>query len=256
MTSDTGVIPIEPSKGQTRSQQPAIKILSWSGTALCLIVITSLFSDYGRINLPDGPNVLFWFCEVAGLAAAILLAPPVFKRSSQLAHACGFVFMLALFIAANIETQQAFDAYMATPAGQQEQAAVNAKAQQEAAVAAAARAKYVASPEYVADQAKAAEQQANDAAEKSKKFDEDLNDCYSTFGHAIPKLTSQVKDSLENPSSFEYKDTTTIGGIDSLYNVEMAFLAQNGFGVTRTASVRAKVKPDDCSIADIDEITD
>ena len=154
--------------------------------------------------------------------------------------------MLGSLAAVGSVTGQLHNAYSKTPEGAKEAAAdaVNArKAAIEVANAersAAARAKRA-----------EAEKAANDAKVVVEVNEKRLKNCFSTFGNEIPALSRQVRDSLNNPRSFEHVKTE-IGDVPLEFNVYMQYRAQNGFGAIITTSVWAKINPDDCSVTDVE----
>jgi hypothetical protein len=78
-----------------------------------------------------------------------------------------------------------------------------------------------------------------------------LERCFTTFGHRLPALENPVKENLHNPRAFEHVETVLIVPDSARNNVAMTFRAENGFGAVRTATVKAQLIADDCSVQNI-----
>lgn len=91
-------------------------------------------------------------------------------------------------------------------------------------------------------------------AEGKKNYIEKLESCFGSFNSdEMPKLSEQVKASLHNPEAFEHIETSILSNETVTSNVRMRFRAENGFSAIRTASVDARIDPDDCSVVFIGE---
>jgi hypothetical protein len=181
MTDDIVV----PSEGARKKPFILFRIAQWVVAAFFGLVALAMLADISRLAIPRAPIVLFWAALVGFLLAAVGLSPPLFFRlpfkAKVGAYAGGFA-ALMLFGAYAGRMQSAYDL---TPTG-----AAEAKVKA-AADAVQAKADAV-NREAEAELAEAAVVEKAHA-ESNRKLDR----CFSYLGHGIPKLTSQVKDSLE-----------------------------------------------------------
>ena len=211
--------------------------VQWVVCLLTAMLALFLLADQPRLDAPGAPATLLYAGTVASLAAAALNFPPLFFR---LPHGGRWLCFAAVLVAAAIiGTAHAGvkTAWMKTAQGKQEAAAQAAVESQRAA-------------------AERAQQDADAAREKVAEGNRNLNACFSTFGHEIPKLSAQVKDGLENPASFEHVRTEAIGDSAAPFNVVLTFRGQNTFGAIRTNTLSAKINPADCSVEAVGNATD
>lgn len=244
---------LPPPTSDARRKKPFIlfSIIQWVIAAFFGLVALVMTVDVSKLGVPGAPVALFWVALGTTAVVAMGLSPPAFFRLPRMGKIGVYVAAFVGFVISVIYVGQMNEAYSKTPQGAKE-AAVQAAADRQAAEEKAliARADAIASDaeKRVAD-VKAAEQRTAEYGRKLEK-------CFSFFGHGIPKLTTHVKDALENPRSFEYIRTERLENTssESPYNVELFFRAENGFSAIRTASVRANINPDDCSITDVSDI--
>lgn len=208
--------------------------------ALCALIPLS------RIGIPGVSPPRVWAAIVCGFAVAVLMVPYLFWRLPLALRWLAYGALFASFIFTGATLGYAEEAYHRTPAGAKEAAAL-AESDRVAAIEKARD-----------DERQESEQQAKAREEADQQIaagdSAKLKRCFSYFGNDIPKLTSQVQESLDNPKSFEHVKTEEIDSGALGYNVEMTFRGQNRFSAIITARLRAKIDLNDCSVADLDKI--
>ncbi|MPT47875.1 MAG: hypothetical protein E2598_05545 [Sphingobium sp.] len=75
---------------------------------------------------------------------------------------------------------------------------------------------------------------------------EDVRSCLSSDGR-FSALEQEVKSRVHNPDAFKHIETQ-VGSYPDGYNMQVTFQAQNGFGATQTATIRARIATEDCTI--------
>lgn len=212
-------------------------LLQWSvfATPLLLIFVGSIpvLQYYPSVS----PTPFTYAAMGFGALVSLLLFPPLSRNLPKwLKQTAYWLFLpaglLIVSASAGLEEQ-----YAATPDGKQarEQALQEQQRQNEIQ-------NVLAKAEAVTGMMEAQE----------KRFQSCLN-----WSSALPSLQDPVKESMQNPRSFEHVETSLILPDGDGRNVAMKFRAENGFGAIRTAVVKATFHADDCSVSDIGEpITD
>jgi hypothetical protein len=233
----------EPTAGVVRKRKSILRRVldAWQiCVAITLSLLVLVVATNSHADLPGVPIALLWATIATGVVLALGQLSPVFwsvPRNVVGGLYLGTLAFLALWLTTAFYMQEAWGK---TPEGAAEARAreeierVNAMADEVDRVRAARR-----------QQAQAAEQDRQERAEK-------LEGCFSMFGHRLPDLEQQVKDSLGNPDSFEHVKTEAMPTDADGYDVLMRFRAQNRMGALWTWSIRAAVDPASCSISDIE----
>lgn len=242
---------VAPVDGVRKKPFRIFKIAQWLVTAFFAVILLGLLADIKKLGIPGAPIAMFWTVFTVIVIAAIIFSPLVFFRLPLKVKFGIYAGGLTVLVLLGTYTGQMKAAYERTPEGAAEAKVAAAKAAEQAEADAV-----IAKADAIAKGAEAQVAQAKKADEARAENDRKLDKCFSFFGHGIPKLTSEVKESLQNPSSFEYIRTDKIGGSDSTYNVELFFRAENGFSAIRSVSVQAKINPDDCSVDSMSKIYD
>jgi hypothetical protein len=219
---------------------------------LLLVVGGSLSLNVGRLDVPGAPALLFWCSVTAGVVVILANAPPVFLRFAGVGRGIIYIASLLYLVLWMSATEQVRAAWERTPRGAAE--ARQAKAAEEAE---ARRQKAADDAEAAADQRqrefqKTLREGQQAVAELQERADQ-LESCFTYFGHHLPALEKAVKESLQNPHSFEHVETVAIVPDDDHNDVAMTFRAENGFGALRTAVVKASVVPETCEVVSIEK---
>lgn len=215
------------------------------------IMALGMFAEISELSSPGAPTGLFWTTLAAGLLLPAALFSSVFCRwPGRVLGGLGFttVGFLLLFNFTMNDLQRAWER---TPQGAAEAKAAEQEDRLEAA-ADAQREKEQAAAEAQHDREEAQLQQQHQAEQQAKDQQQKLESCFSTFGHHLYDLENTVKDSLNNPHSFEHVETITMPTDADGYNAALTFRAQNGFGAIRTETLRATIDPDTCKPTNIE----
>ena len=199
--------------------------VQWIVCIVAALLAAVLVVDVPRLTAPGAPAPLLYTSGAAALIAAAVNFPPIFYRLPHLGRWLCFVAVLAAAALISTAHAQVTSAWARTPQGMAE---AEAERQQAAG--------------------KQAEADAESARQRVAQGNHALEACFSTFKHDIPSLSKQVKEGLENPSSFEHVRTEAIGDSTAPFNVVLTFRGQNAFGATRIETVSAKINPADCSV--------
>ncbi len=202
-----------------------------------LLVATEL----RKTSVPGAPVPLLYITVAVTTLIALIHLPPVFTRLPRKSGWAAYGSIVAVMILFGVYLDQMQPAWERTAEGAKE-------------LAARAEADHHAS----AEQAKREEdaRMRADMEETKKQLEEihaKLERCFTTFGHRLPALEEPVKASLHNADAFEHVETVLIVPDEQRNDVEMKFRAENGFGAIRTATVRAQLIADDCSVQNIGE---
>ena len=196
--------------------------------------------------------------EIAAFLAAIavaavvviLLFPLVFFRLPAKAKLASYALVLPALLALTGTSGPLDEAYKRTPQGARE-----AKAEADAAAFRKERDRKDAEQ---ARQAKARQDEENAVRENLRYIaaaQEKVQGCISWRGQ-VPSLVRHVRESLHNPRSFEHVHSEMrLQGDNPVTGfpvIVMEYRAENGFGAIRTATVTAKIVPDDCSVHSVE----
>lgn len=233
-------------------------IIQWLIFGVLLVIALRFSNDIPKFRVSGSPQGLIIASWIVLVVLVLAYFPPVyvkFPRWAKMLIFVAFVAGLSLFDETIDLTQVAWrrspEAVQLAKA-QAVQAAIDVKRaaedEKQAAVQAAADA------ERDALQAKM-EQAAESAAklEATLKEEQDkLEGCF-TFRHRLPALEDPVRESMHNPDAFGHVQTALIEPDFDHNNVAITFRAENGFGALRTATVKAKLSSEDCSVTNIGE---
>jgi hypothetical protein len=231
------------------------------GVVAALLFILSLLTTFvalfelRKVGTPGVPVLWIYATVVASAAATMFLYPKLFARLPTTGKLLACVLGCASFAIWSIESDRTAPAWNHSPAGIKEiadsferdraLAAENARKATERANKAAEQAERDQTTRLIAKM-EASKEQLEAAVQK-------LEACFTTFGHRLPALEDGVKSSLHNPTAFEHVETVLIVPDEQRNDVAMTFRAENAFGAIRTATVKAQLIPDDCSIQNIGE---
>lgn len=220
------------------------RLVQWAITTISSLLLLALLSDTDKLKLVGAPVATFWLTSTVIAALALMHAPPIFFRLRSRVKLGAYAGILGGFVLLVVTIVGLAEAYESTPEGakkatirRQAEAKGDAKRQEEAA-----------------QQAEAQKALADLASAKASL--EDLNRrqqaCLS-WGGELPALRNAVKESLHNPSSFEHVGTVITVPDESGNNIAMRFRAENGFGAIRTATVKAQLITEGCTVQNITE---
>lgn len=209
--------------------------VQWIVCVVTALLALVLVVDLPRLTAPGAPAGLLYASAAAALIAATLNFPPLFYRLPHLARWSCFATVLGAAALISTAHGQVAAAWARTPQGLAE---IEAERQQ------------------AAKQQAQADADADAARQRVAQGNQALEACFSMFRHDIPSLTRQVKEGLNNPSSFEHVKTETIGDSTAPYNVVLTFRGENPFSAIVTETVSAKINPADCSVEAIATPTD
>ena len=207
-------------------------------SAISVIMLLLLGFKWTHAYLPGASPILFWSAVAVLLIATLLNAPPVYRHVPQRLKLSSWLSILLapfVFSAASANMERAF---FDTPAGA-EVARLQALEGNRVADAAAAEADRV-----------AAGLAPNSPPQTSPAGQARADRCLSRGRRS---LADTVKNSLQNPRSFEFVSITVATVTDNRAVVFMTFRGENGFGAIRTEAVRAVMDTSDCSITEIGE---
>lgn len=212
-----------------------------------VLFVAVLLGEIPKLSAPGAPKELFWAAVTCGSLVSIAHLPPVFTRWPQRLRPLIYMAIPSFLLAFAVTIEGVQDAWKKTAKG-----AAEARAQAEADQVQALLNKQQeqrATELRLEQQATAREQQAaNNVQERHAK----LEQCFSTFGHRLPKLEQTVREGLGNPDSFDQVKTQGIVAEADGYNVVMTFRAQNRMGALWTYDVRATVDPESCDITNVE----
>lgn len=235
----------------------------WLAFVFALLMVVGALLPLERIGI-EGVSSGLVYAQLGGsVFAALIFFPPIFWRIPAIARVGAYVGFMASFLFTVIVSTQVREAYERTPQGAKA-AAVQAAADRKALAANAEADRKTLAAKAEADQRAAVATARRDDAKRSLAklegaleevavMNRKLEACFSTFGHHLTGLEDPVKESLHNPRAFEHVKTVVIVPDDDRNNVQMTFRAENAFGAIRTATVRAQLIADDCSIQNIGE---
>lgn len=215
--------------------------------------------DAGKIALPGAPVALYFGGILFGAALIFMHWPRISIRLPKLARILAYPAIIGLCVVAGVWAEKIKPIWAATPEGKQEaveqaardraKAELAAKNARENAALLAEADALLAATEPLARQA----EQMKAAAEKAKQDAAEVERCFTFFGHHLPRLEEEVRESLHNPKSFEHVKTTAIDPNGEGQNVQMVFRAENAFGAIRTTRIYAQIDPSSCSILSVSE---
>jgi len=217
------------------------RMWQWAVAAFLALMIMPFYASIDKLSLPGAPVTQFWIGLAAVVLITILHSPPVFFRLPNGMKLSSYAAIVPAFIVFLLALVGIDEAYKKTPEG----------ARQAAARAEDEKMEGLQRAEREAEAAKLREAEA--LVKRAQELNEKLESCFSTFGHRLPALERQVRNSLENPHAFEHVETVAIEPDAEGYDVAMQFRAENGFGALRTAIVKAKVVPETCEINEVSE---
>ncbi len=224
----------------------------WLAFVFALLMVVGALLPLERIGIKGVSSGLVYAQLGFSVFAALVLFPPIFWRIPAIARVGAYVGLMASFVFTVIVSTQVREAYERTPQGAKA-AAVQAAADRKALAAKAEVDQRAAVATARRDDAKRSLAKLEGALEEVAVMNRKLEACFSTFGHHLTGLEDPVKESLHNPRAFEHVKTVVIVPDDDRNNVQMTFRAENAFGAIRTATVRAQLIADDCSIQNIGE---
>jgi hypothetical protein len=208
---------------------------------LALLLVMLVLPELRKANAPGAPAWAVYLLFGASVAVAAALSPVIFWRMAPPARTAArwsvfLPFALLPFVSAQMDAS-----WVKTPEGAKELAQQAAANQRQAA-----------------DEAERRETQESltrlaTTQKQLEELNEKLEGCFTRFGHRLPALEEPIKEAVHNPRSFEHVETVITLPDDQRNNVQMTFRAENAFGAIRTATVRAQLIADDCSIQNIGE---
>lgn len=224
----------------SRRKKPHIllRIPQWIVTIVLGLIFLVLTVNVGQLQYPGASPILYWAAVAALAIATICLSPPLFFRMSGKIRSRIYIGSAGAFILFGIAIVNLQHAYERTPDG----AAAAARREEREQIEAVAAAKREEQEQRMAD--------AEASLAKLEEINEKLEDCFS-WGHVLPDLRDEVRDSLHNPGAFEHVETVLIVPDEDRRNVVMQFRAENAYGAIRTGIVKAQLHYDDCSISNI-----
>lgn len=234
MSESESVEPSQPTAGKF------VRFCQWIAFLAVLLVVVLLTGGSSMgIKAPGSPIVAFGIASALGLLLLLAHAPPVFFRLSKPLKNAVYLAIPLYIVFGMYVNSESYTAYKRTPEGK---AMVEQQAADEA--------------RRVKEEMEERQRQDTDAAARKREREEAERDkalaaCFSVFGNRIDSLEAAVKDSLHNPDSFEHVETSAIVPDLEGNNVMMEFRGENGFGGIRTATIRAKIDPSDCSTSSI-----
>jgi hypothetical protein len=216
------------------------RIFQWIVIAFLGLLALVLLVDASKLGIAGAPVVLFWLTLAALAGLAILHSPPLFFQLPAKSKIAAYVGVFIGVMMCGSYIGQMRTAYESTPEGAKE---AELRRQEEARIATL--------------EAKRAEtQQALERLAQTQQQLENINarlEACRGWSGQLPALADAVKDSLHNPGSFEHVETIFIVPDEDRRNVVMQFRGENGFGALRTATVKAQVLPDDCTVQNVGE---
>lgn len=219
----------------------ALRSLQWIVFSLVLILALTILLLLEYRRLPGFPETAFWLLLAAGFLLVLWHLPKIFFGLSRGWRIAAYVCVIPFLAFWGQVGSQGYAAYHRTPEG------AKVKANQLAEDARLAK-----------DEAERTEsKRILDAAAvtqaKLQDYNDRLEDCFSSFGHRLAALETEVKETLHNPGAFEHIETIALVPDEQGNNVGMRFRAENGFGALRAATVKARIDINDCSVQNIGE---
>ena len=227
-----------------------LNILQWLVFAFFALLAVIVLGDLHKLDVPNAPVTLFFAAMAVTILSAAVHLPPVFKRLPRKAKWAAYLAIIPAISVYGPYTERMREAYVRTPEGAREAAAKAERDQKQAAIDAANEKQAAAD---TADREKTTRLLADMETTKNElvALQAKLEGCFSAFGHRLPALEEPVKEALHNPKAFEHVETILIVPDTAGNNVALTFRAENGFGAVRTATVRAQLVADDCSVQNI-----
>lgn len=200
-------------------------------------VMFALFSRWSLdyLGVPGVNKASIYGSVAASAISAILLCPVIFWRFGQIFRRIVYGLFIASFFFVVFALSNAISLYNKTPAGIQE------------AVERAKRDAQDAEDHKAADALRREEEKEAAAQERADEIQRKAESCVGWNGQ-ISALSTEVKDSLQNPHAFEHVRTAVFGN-----TIIMTFRAENVFGALQTYTVDAKIDPDSCEIVKVGE---
>ncbi len=213
----------------------------WTVFVLVLLFALTNLIHLEHTGLPGFPQAGFWIMLATGFLLALWHLPRIYFELPRRWQIAAYIAILPALAMTVYVGSQAFEAFHRTPEG------MAAKAKQDVADAQSAK------EEAERAESKRILETAAITQAKLADYQERLEGCFSTFGHRLSSLESEVKDTLHNPGAFEHIETVAIVTDTQGNNVGMRFRAENGFGALRAANVKARIDVGDCSVVSIGE---
>lgn len=203
------------------------------------LIMLMFLSGFTKLDAPGAPVMSFWI--TAALGGLILIAhwPTIFERLSIRWRVAPYAAWVGFFFLMTATFEKVGAAWDKTPEGVAE-----------------AKQNDVAAEERWRTREVEAERQREEAAlratenqeEQAQKQADNLEDCFTSFGHRLPSLEDPFKEALHNPDAYEHVETMAIDPNFEGHNVVMKFRGENGMGAIRLGSVTAKVDPENCEV--------
>lgn len=231
--------------------------LHWFTFAL-IAIFFAFIASFAFKFAAAGLDIAAFLAAIAGAAVVvILLFPLVFFRLPTKAKVASYVLVLPALFALTGTSSALDEAHKRTSQGMRE-----AKAEAQAAALQEDRDRKAAEQARrdaeQARQAKARQDEENavrDNLQYIAAAQEKVQGCINWRGQ-VPSLVRHVRESLHNPRSFEHVHSEMrLQGDNPLTGfpvIVMEYRAENGFGAIRTATVTAKIVPDDCTVHSVE----
>lgn len=215
------------------------RILQWIVFAVLALFALAVCTELRKVSVPGAPVTLLYGTIAAVVLLAISHLPPVLGRLPRKTRWVPYGAIIAVFILFGIYLQAMEPAWERTPQGAKEAAEFAANRERDA------------KEQRERDETAKVLADAQAVTKQLKDLQAKLEGCFTRFGHRLPAFEDPVKASLHNPAAFQHVETILIVPDDQRNNVEMRFRAENGFGAIRTATVRAQLIADDCTVQNI-----
>lgn len=212
------------------------ELWQWLVVLFLALLVIALLSDQSKLAAPGAPVALFWAAIGTGVLVALAQAPPLFMRLPHKGKVGVYVASVAYVLLFGFTLSQVAAAWEKTPQGAAE--AKQSEANRDAVIAEGVRQR----------SAEDDRQRALSLQAEAKAKAEQLEDCFTAFGHRLPALEKPFKEALHNPDAFEHVETLAIIPDVDGHNVAMKFRAENGLGAIRLGTVKATVDPATCAV--------
>lgn len=223
-----------------------LRYLQGAVFAFAAFILLISLTPLEKLDVPGVRAALVYGSIGCSIIAAIIHFPYVFWRLPKTAlRQCAYAILIASFVFVVTVFGQVSAAYEMTPAGAKQKAEREREYHELEVAAAKAEAAKAKANAAVAEAQRLADVEKAEADTLAK-----VKGCLSWGGNFAP-LEEDVKGRLHNPHAFEHVKTSVIGPTPDGDNLEMTFRAENGFGALRIGSVRAKINPDTCEIAEV-----
>lgn len=234
-----------PAQGLLKS---AGRVGQWIVFAFLVVFVIGAATELRKAGVPGAPVALLYIMAAAITGLAIAHLPAVFSRFPRAGRIAAYVAIIPAIILYYSYGERMRPVWEKTPEG-----AVEAAADRQAEAAREEADKKAAAEQAQRDATAKSLAEGQAAIDKLAEVRRRLEGCFSTFGHRLPALEDPIKAALHNPDSFEHVETVLIVPDANRNNVAITFRAQNGFGAIRTATARAQLIAEDCSVQNIGE---